>query len=361
MNNELDLAKEVFSRYIECNTFSEWHRTIRELSEKYHKTEKYLRYLVLAYVDGVADDRELEKYYYTNNKIKLTMNNYVFIVEDLLRLSTDEEKLDYLVSKKISRSNLKLYTEKYIGNNINPSNNSEVSRLYHLYISYCDENKVKQALKNKTDRLNEICNLFDEFVNEGYYNFYECRFYLVKSRSISSDEAFKVIDSCQKFLRKNAPLIYDTYVLKLKENQISKYNEIEFKVLQLFSKISDEKFDIVDYYLLMGMSICSFKRLCFDFITSDRQTMFNRKLGKYEKNDSSIVNKDNLLNDNYDFGNGVVDLETKEFVLSFMDFYEIPYCWFAPTLRKYVNGDLDAYLNYSQDSFQVGSMNRKNT
>lgn len=342
LREDYDLAKLLFDAYINSFDYEEWHIKLNEKIKETHKERVYLVFLVDLYVRQCANAEEKIKYYNAKKRIKQQIK-YQIVIDELLEMNTDEERFNYLMINKIERKDLILYIIRYIKQN---DNNDACYKILSFLTQY--EFNVQKSLEKEDEKKKKvICELFSSYIDKGICDFVDCKYYLAEDLKITINEAEQKISSYRGYLKRVDRTIYNDYKKQFEENKKKLFEELRENIQQLFSNINNSDFSIIDYYLLIGMRISRFKRLYYDYLDLKQRSAFNKKFPSsiYECEESKNVARDKAKLVDFDFGNGKVDMETKEKVLLFMDEYNIPYCWLGSALKKYCLGKLDFYFN----------------
>jgi len=340
LREDYDLAKLLFDAYINSSDYEEWHIKLNEKIKETHKERVYLVFLIDLYVSEFASIEKQQLY----KNVKKRLNQSIkcqTIIDELLETSTDEERFNYLAINKIQRNDLILYIIKYIKQN---DNNDAYYKIL-LFLKQYEFNVQKLYEEKNKIKKDVICKLFSFYIDKGICDFVDCKYYLAADLKITVDEAEQKISSYRKFLRRIDRTIYDDYEKRFDENIKKSFELLRENIHQLFQNINNSDFSIIDYYLLIGMKVSKFKRLFYDYLDLNQRSAFNRKFSAYVCEESKNVAREKAKLVDFDFGNGKVDMETKEKVLLFMDEYNIPYCWLGSALKKYCLGKLDFYFN----------------
>ena len=334
------LSYLVFCYYVDSVDRVDYNKKIKYLSDKTHLQVSYLCSLKDFYFERYATSDEKTAY-----KLKMqseSVPNYVIFCDKLFSLKPSE-RINFIISSKISLSDLKSYFGSYKKNNINESESLDLLiKEYEEYLNY-SKNRIKE--EKKIISFNEACAFYQNIIDLGFYSIKSYAEYCGKNKE-------KILYNHKKYRNSIKCVdisVYDRYLELLEVNRKKTFLFIKDKVDKFNSDLkncflSGKKYDIIDYYLSVGIPLASFREVCKNFISSGEMANFSNFSSSYielensEFDSSAIFSSVNFVN-----GREITDDE-KSMVYSFLKENDIPLVYFNCALIKYANGELDNYI-----------------
>ena len=338
IERERELSHLVFSFYMDSVTRADYNKKIRYFSDVTHLDVSYLCSLKDVYLEKYASDDERKSYH---SRMK-NVPNYIIFCEQLFSLKSSE-RINFIASSKLSLSDLKKYFNSYKKYNLD--NCEKVDVLIKQYEDYLSYSKIKSKEEKKRINYNEACAFYQNIIDLGFYSVRSYALYCEKDKN-------KVLNDHRKYrnyIKAIDESVYDNYVELMEVNRKKTFFFIKDKVDKFNSELkqcisSGKKYDIIDYYLSVGISLSSFKEICKDLITSSEMGIFNKFSSNYIELENSDFDESTVFSSvNFINGREITDVE-KSMVYSFLKENDIPIVYFNHTLYKYANGELDKYI-----------------
>lgn len=347
-NNDLDCKKEIerekklsyliFCYYVDSKDRHEYSSKVISLSDKLHLEKSYLFSLRDIYLEKYASADDKKEFY----SKKKSVPKYVSFCEKLFSLKPDK-RINYIVSYNISLSNLKEFFKSY--KMLNYNNVDKVDMMLDEYTEYLKYSKTSSALEKKTINYNEACAFYQNIIDLGFYSIKSYAEYCGKDKE-------KILYNHKKYRNSIKCVdisVYDRYLELLEANRKKTFLFIKDKVDKFNSDLkncflSGKKYDIIDYYLSVGVPLSSFREVCKDFISSSEMANFSNFSSSYIELETSGFYSSTIFSSvNFVNGREITDDE-KSMVYSFLKENDIPLVYFNCALIKYANGELDNYI-----------------
>lgn len=345
------LTKDVFTIYVNSQTSTEFKEKLKKYikDNKITKTPKYLKALLAAYKEKLKSEKTTPEYKMLERTREAHKNasNYKTIVEQIIQMS-DEELKEYIQKNEISK--IKTRFETYIKNETD-SNLVNIAKLTLQKIKNIKEklnNEQKQYQSNK--RYEYAINLFDTIINNGFFDYLEFSRRMSEQYNVTQYEMNEIINRQRAYIRVKHPEIYEQYNIKLTHNAIKYCLQYSGELLRLLeSCIFMDNYDIVDYYINIGLPIDTFKRLYnklfqLQIIGQQEKLELNKFLCKYFDQCMRAIYHENPIIIDYELGYDSQEIPEKEQIIEFMKKYNIPDEFFQNCYKKYKKGELDDYI-----------------
>lgn len=301
-----------------------------------------------------------EKMLYYNRVDQRRIYTYIKLCNDFISLPS-EKRIHFLLEKNITTVMLKKYFSDYIKHLDSRFVDKErYSNYINKIIDDCDFDMVrsnlkladrKQKEKSKIDAALKFFNLqFDlGFIDRNtYLN------YLTKENKYNLEFKDKY-DLKQKYLKMynqykrvllNSKSYKQYYDIRLNDLKNNIYESIVDKVNDFIVGLRDNSYDIIDYYLNFDMPFEHFYTIvCNNLTTYEKEilTKFGILYGFNYNNfkncsanyNVSISNIDSIKKNRFFFDDNEISDEIKDYVISLMNKYNIPYRFFNNVLVKY--------------------------
>ena len=343
---EFNLSRMVFNIYMRCNNLSEYSEGLNELSNKCHKQLSYLRDLRNIYVNEYASREEIILY---NEHKRMIKNGYsdCSIFDHLFKLSTDECN-EYLFSTiKIIPLKLKNLVSSY--KKTNCSNYDCVEAIYERYVAYYEKKSKLNSDKEFSNQFDNACCEIEKLIDLGFYSLTDyAKFF--SSSDVSSTKILSRLSGARNFICRHNRDLWDYYEFCMRENKRNTFLILKDKIDECNERIRLHvsgawKFDIIDFYLLMGMSLSQFKDICSGNVSCYDLAAFNIFSSDYLDNGSLFINDSSILNGKYSVNSRIITDDEKALIINFLYQYNIPFNYFNVALVKFINGGLDSYIN----------------
>ena len=254
----IGIAKEVFEAFIMSETRDDFNKKLKELSLKYHKTSTFLRQIKDDYYLDVASKEEQNLY--VNTKLRITEGDkkYKIVIDKLLSM-TEEERIQFIKDEKLHRKDVNVLFNNYF----KKKKNEDVYKLKEWMDNYFDSKTEIQFNDTKMKAYTYL----EELVGNGYYYVgdYVSDFYLKHdSDKVSFKENMKYI---MDFVKYNYPEMYEHYINKMEINRKIRFNTLKPNIDDFIGNM--DNLDIVDYYIMFGIPINDFLRLCKGLIDKE--------------------------------------------------------------------------------------------
>lgn len=309
--------------------------------------EKYLKQLRYVYIDSYASDADVKLYDEKKAKLSAKKPKSVVFCDNLFSLS-DEEMIKYLLSKKVSVNDLKKLFDNY------KVNNGKFSSLTDKFLEKYDEYITNLKSSKKEDRkissLMNARNKIDKMIDLGFYSFKEYSRVFFGNTSDRNNKNYDELRRCRTIIAKNDidewELIYikemeENYKLSVKimKDRIKMFNGL----LKLYYA-GEIDLDIIDYYLLIGAPLRTYRGLCNSFVGSSDMVNINRFIDEYDDYDNDLYHKSVAECPDVINGHVITDID-EEKVFNFLYQYSIPFGFYKHAMYKYVNGGLSEYID----------------
>jgi hypothetical protein len=247
-----------------------------------------------------------------------------------------EERNDYVVSLGKNYSDLKIYFQRYKSNNGVYSDQTDdfLINFKQFYDNRRKQKSKELLLKN----YEEGCNFFDKFVDLGFYSISDYMSFYNNKYDYHKNSL--IIKKFKENIKKYDLDSWKEYELCIEENRKKTFLILKDRITLFISKLKmGESFDIIDYYMLVGVPIDSLIKLCNGFI-SDYDIVFIKKFVRSYKSTRLL----NYCQFSYDDPN----YEEKNIVVQFLYNNNIPFEYFNCALAKYYSGGLEQYIGKSK-------------
>lgn len=348
--NEKDIvyARKVFEAYIGTESIKEYNQEIKRLSIESGKNETYLRALLTEFENFCATQEEKEKI-----KEVRTRNNkkvYIEFVENITSLNNEEIKKQVL-SKEIKKTEVVKRFKDYL-EKIKDQEKIEIAKKVYAYImSIYEEIENEEKEKQEKEKHDKVIELFNKIVNEGYITIKDFARENHSKYRMEKKQFIENLYRMKKYLEERNE--YKYYEEMLDANRKFTYKQLEQKIdimlkglLDNYEKVSCENnYDIIDYYLEIGMNPNTFIELCEGFVDEKEITKlkhFFRYYADYEKYpDVQIPTTINIM------GQQIPEEIINE-ILELMEEHNIQKRYVYICCKKYALGQLDKYLTISK-------------
>lgn len=306
---------------------------IKELSNKTHKTESYLKAVLDEYFKRFTMEQQ-RKIKITKEEIRRNRNKAIL---DRLEGLSDEQIKEYLKTNNTSVIIDKL--KKIIEGKDEEKANKARKKL----------EQIKAFLKEKQDRKNEeykntkylqIKEIFDEMISNGYFSILHFSKEFHKEYCLEYDAFRDLLHRYMKDLKVNYPKDYNYYQYLLEQNTWISWEKNRCQIERIISE--SEKYDIVDYYMHINLPPKSFLQLCKYMLTDEEYTKIKSFISKYfEQPSYNPITNPWIIAPNCMINNEAITIETQEMILKFMGENNIPSNFFTTCLTKYRNNELN--------------------
>lgn len=359
-DDEIKIARMVFDLYCNSSSIAEYSYGISRISKQMRLEIKYLRSLKNLYYEIATSDQK-RKHNLAKEKYKNERLMSVDFVDDILKKG-ESERIKYLIDMNIPTYELEKRFSLYINNKqLSEIQKANLKQIYNDFISAIENLKKENNIEKRNNEIKDAIKFFDSMILSGNNNFYDINEYIdyyCQTMSVSKRTMAARVSKYKKILE-NEGLLAD-YMLKIEDMRKNKYEEMHESIdimLKNISQIDVNSFDIVDYYLLIGLPIMEFKKLCKGFISSIEMSKFNYLTTKFIGCEKNYVPEDEIMRMNYSFivnGERYSLTETEKlYVIEFLKENNISLSLYQMAAFKYINGTLDRYLkskskNYSK-------------
>lgn len=337
------LSKSVYDMYMSSETVNEYNKKIREVSNKEHKYESFLKSMVSVYVERYATDEEVGKYERKRQSMAVRIPKYVKFCEELFAIDPDK-RIDHVDSTGEKYGAVIEYLNKY--RNCGRQYSHLVDDFYDKYSILMEERRQKEADEKYTNDFNNACKFFDEkIISKGYYSLVDYSDSLGYSNGHKLNDS---IDTKKRRIMNRDPEKWKSYLRMMEVNRTNSYLMLkdridEFMNLMVHSYLNNEPIDVIDYYLIVGIPFKKFKEICEGHISTSSMSLFNIFINPYigidEKDfDIQLYSKVNYRNSETDTS---ISDEEKLCIIDFLRKNNIPIAYFPAALSKYLNGNLD--------------------
>lgn len=337
------LSKSIFDMYMSSENSCEYNKKIKEVSDTHHKYESYLKSMVQVYVDSYATDEEYGAYCRKRQTMTNRIPKYVKFCEELFKTSPDR-RIEYVDSTGISYGDVMGYLRKYRDSRREYSH--LVDEFYDKYSILMEDRKQKEDDERIQKKYSDACKFFDnEIISKGYYSIaeYVDSFEENKRKSIRSFAYDR-----RKIIFNRDPNVWECYARKMAVNKVNSYlmlkDNIDSFVGQMVNGgLNNDKVDVIDYYMTVGIPFKKFKDICEGYLSETVMSLFNIFITPYVNIENMGFDDESYSKINYsnsETGKFVSD-EEKLCVIDFLRKNNIPTAYFQVALNKYLKGDLD--------------------
>ena len=342
LERDKELSRRVYEIYISTNNKSEYMQGIKELSKETNVMERYLLSLLEEFYEMYATKQEKEKI--RQIRKRNNNNNYKKYVEDIMKISEEELKEKI---KQLNISDIKEFFGKYIKNEKNEEVIEKAKKLLEKLISLYEELKNKKIQDRRGETYTEAITMLDKIVNEGYFSIVQYKQEKFREYHISEEQLYLKAKRYLDFLKSKYPEKYEYYKEKMEKNRLYTFNNLKPKIDEMINSLPNN-YDIIDYYLNIGISTTLFKRLSKGLITQEEVIKINIFFSKYSETNYPMAQiysgiptcSETRVTD---------EIETR--VLDFMKEHRIPINYFFVCYRKYKSGKLDEYFHQKKKEF----------
>lgn len=333
------LSQVVFYLFLASLDMRDYSKKITELSNSCGKHTTYLRSLRVDYL-CIASTEEKQMYDKKVSDMKSLSPEWLQFGDTFFKeLSSFEERFNYLIENEIIISNAKKMLKKYCKEfPCYEKTASDFLKCYtEYYPFYCENVKKKKSLLD----YNACLEKFLEVVNSGCYSITD----YVQTYGGSKEYWIGIRNKIKKYDQYFKSNNWAIFFKKLEENRFRSYCNMKDRIDLLYSKICDKSIDIIDYYLIIGLSFDKFVDICKGNISEIKLIAFNCFLDPFKQ---ALSNNPLCVCDinstDYSFGTKVADSDTKAKLIAFMEEKNIPLTFFGIVLKKYYSGGLSEYI-----------------
>jgi len=314
---------------------------IKELSNSSKYSEKYLKSLKQVYRDLYATKQEIIDEKNLNKELSMVSPEYIEFGDKLFELPEARRNNFVLSSKKtISWVNDKLTKYKKHKGKYYYLVDDFLSQYNVFYVDYCESEKKK----NKLIDYKKSLAIFSEIINLGFYSISHYSDFLYgpgddykKSISRLNSLKRKIVGYDDYYGKNNWDIISKGFEINRKRTYLILKDRVDSFNLKLRGNLNDSSFNVIDYYLIVGIPFKNYRDICSGFISSFDMANFDifaNKYGKVESDTSYFERVDKKISD-----------DEKAMLFSFLKENSIPECYFNFAVEKYINGELDNYVN----------------
>lgn len=340
---DYQLALQVYEMFTSSKTIQEYRDKTKELSEQTNKTQKYLNSILEEYRNKFSKDQQ-QKIEQSKIIHKENQDTYIKVVEKLLQMDSEELK-KYIKDKNIR--NIKVFIARYI-DKAKDIILIEQAKILLKKIEKIHTQKEELKKVKKTEEIyQETIKLHEIMIKEGFFDYVDFVRYYHKNMNMNEEDFYVFMAKHRKsFLRQEYPKQYEYYQNKLKENKIRTFIAYHREIQTMLNFIPDN-YDIIDYYINIGMSIDVFRRLCNGILDEKQIVSLNVFFDKYLDRMTNKIKYpvwEKMTNETIIKGKLVTE-ETETNLLEFMNKHNIPTNYFVICFEKYKKGELDEYLD----------------
>lgn len=344
----LELGCEIFHAYKKAEGDARMYaKMLKELSLKYGKSEKFLRQIRHEYMKYCAKDiDEMDVMKGNLNMNRICINFF----DDLFKVPFVDRN-EYLFSRGITYRDLSKKCDSY-----RKSNGVYSYMLDDLLEDYCDFfNEVSKGNKKNKAVIDYIsaCVFFDNLVNSGFYSISDYVEHIFSTGHDIGELTNKVCIIRNKIKSYNADA-WKYYCTKMENNRKKQFLLNKDSIEEFNRKLNDSfngnsSFNVIDYYLIVGLPFKKYKEITNGFVSPQDVINLNKFLGPLDIYDNnSYISERYVLSSSYRIGDRLISDDEKEKLIKFFKDYNIPFKYFMFGVTKYLCGDLDNYL----DSFE---------
>lgn len=374
LNYEKELSKNIFDIYVNSSTknvfIKECKQFCKEKGYVFNEVEIF-KYIEL-YLKEYASYEERRFYDSIQNK----KSNYKFVIfcNDLLSVQPDKRN-EFLDSCSITlfkvRSNINLYLNYLDIKGVDVDRYKKYfDKILNDYENYKHNMFDSLGMLKNRNLVFELCDFFEEQINMKFYITEDYIGYLSENNifNLNSDSMCdlkrKYRDMYNKNLKKLKELDedkYEFYISELNKLKLMEFDSIKDKVSKFILCLHDGSVDIVDYYLIFNMSFDRFCSIVQDKISIGEKEILGKfcvryglKSGfvNYEYNRGSgfcsrvNITEDTIKNQKYSLNDKELMDEDKEYLIDFMNKYNIPFQFFNNVAMKFLN-DPEVFCSYN--------------
>ncbi len=337
------LSKNMYDMYMSSESVPEYNKRVKEISDKEHKIESYLKSMVKVYVERYATDEEVGKYQRKRQTMFNRVPKYVKFCEELFKVDPDE-RIDYVDSTGESYGKVMEYLNKY--RNCHRVYSHLVDEFYDKYSILMEERREKENDERIRKNYKEACKFFDEeIIAKGHYSISDYVDYVDEEnkrcmRSYASTRKKKIND--------RNPDAWECYLCKMEVNRRDTYVMLKDNIDSFVGKMVDGFYnnkpsDIIDYYMTVGnISFRKFKEICKGHLSTSVISLFNIFIEPYMNMENNVEIEDyfKINYTNSETGKSASD-EEKICIFEFLRNNNIPEVYFPIAVNKFLKGDLD--------------------
>lgn len=342
---EIELAREAYKYHEKYrNDIHMYNVKIKELSNSSRYSEKYLRALENVYRDSDAAKQDSIDEQCVDVEMSKNPPEYIIFGDKLFELP-EARRNNFVLSSKITMSNLNGMLMKYKRNNgkYHYMVDDFLFQFNVFYVDYCESEKKKKKLIDYKKSLA----VFSEIINLGFYSIPHYSDFLYgpgddykKSISRLNSLKRKLIGYDGYYGKNNWDIISKGFETNRKRTYLILKDRVDSFNLKLRERANDGKFNVIDYYLIVGIPFKNYRDICSGFISRLDMNNFDSFIRQYEKlsyDTSYFERTDVKISDN-----------VKAMIYGFLRENSIPECYYNFAVEKYLNGELNNYINVKQ-------------
>lgn len=343
---EKELATKVYN-YAKKYWFDAciYNAKIKELSESSKYSEKYLRSLKHVYLDLYASEEELNDYRVANKIIREKDPKFIEFGNALFELPI-EDRNNYVLSSGLSLYCVKNMLSKYKKRNCKYS--CMVDDFLSQYVVFNAKYCEFEHEKHMKEDYRECLSIFDQITCLGFYSISHYNDYLFKP-GYEYKKNLNHLNSIRKKIKRydkiygkdNWGIIKNRFESNRKKSFFILKDRIDYFNSKLRECKNDNSFNIIDYYLILGISFKDYRDICSGLISQYDMYNFDIFSKKYEK----------MIYDTSFFERVDINISEKEkaMLYDFLNKNSIPECYYNFVVDKYINGQLDNYIKGDLD------------
>lgn len=341
IKNDNELGRYLFNVYISSDFIEDYYDQLSKIDK--NKTITYYNDLLKSFIKNCANKEEKAMYDEKRKKFE----------ED--RKRKIEEKKSFILNLFNQDSQLAyetLYTLEYQPSEVNKLvklfKNDGVGGIlqwgegYQEYFGRQKEIKRKEQMEQERDVLKDLCN---RFVESGYYSFTDFSHFVKINKLPITDDSEKLRDRLREH---NLKGFYDA---KLEENKMKFWSSIGFKIKLLKDFIKEDSLNIIDYYLLIGISTKRFNKDFKNFLSYDiNMFLLKNKLPDIETSDNCLINTQ------YEVNGIFISDDIRDKIVEFYLQNHIPLVYLISGFKLYLNGKFNEYLRFDDVNLLVSNL-----
>ena len=337
------LSKNIYDMYMSSENVPEYNKKVKEISDKEHKIESYLKSMVKVYVERYATDEEVGKYERKRQTMSNRVPKYVKFCEDLFKIEPDK-RIDYVDSTGESYGDVLVYLKKY--KECHRTYSHLVDEFYDKYSLLMEDRRQKENDERIRKNFKDACNFFDdEVISKGFYSVADYADYV---NDKNKKRVRSYAEGRRKIIIARNPDVWECYLRKMEVNRTYAYvmlkNNFDSFVNQMVDGFRNGRpVDVIDYYMTVGnVSFKKFKDICEGHLSKSVISLFNIFITPYLNMENGVEVKDyfRINYTNLETGKTASE-EEKICIYEFLRNNDIPEVYFPIAVNKYLNGDLD--------------------
>lgn len=250
------------------------------------------------------------------------------------------------MSKKLKKSEIDKRFKDYLEKIKDQEKLEKAQKVYDYITSVYDEITNENKKKTEKEEHDRVIELFNKIVDEGYITVKAFARDNYSKYGMGKTQFIENLNRLKKYLEERNE--YKYYEERLNANRLFAYEKLKSKIKRMLEELPDNyekvscenNYDIIDYYLEIGMNPNTFIELCEGNVNEQELTRikhFFRYYTNHEKYPDLQISTINIMGQN-------ISEQIKNELLELMERHNIHSKYFYICCKKYVLGQLDEYM-----------------